>query len=170
MTNSLFAEIAPEVKPLGIIDQIKKALLKKNRLAMLAGFVLGGFVPTASYTLAHFEVAAMPLLWILVTGGLIYSAKTVYDWASIAFGNPIKAVGFVVLIEGVMTFATTYWLSIAALCLLVAVNGIATGCNLVLDQKSVESEKAPRKPRNRTKSKRSVKAASPVTELVPLAA
>jgi hypothetical protein len=35
--------------------------------------------------------------WALVSGGPIYSAKIVFEWARIAF----KSVGFVVLLEGV---------------------------------------------------------------------
>jgi len=126
---------------LGIVDQVKEAAKKTNRIATVAGFVLGGFVPTASFTLAHFEVNASQPLWLqmptlLVLAGLIYSAKTVFDWAKIAFKHPAKAVGFVTLLEGVMTFSHTHWLSAVALALLVGINGIATGCNLALDTKA----------------------------------
>jgi hypothetical protein len=66
----------------------------------------------------------------LVLGGLVYSAKTVYDWGSLAFKLPIKAVGFVVLLEGVMVTAKTPWLGVVALVYLIVINGVATACTL----------------------------------------
>ena len=118
-----------------IMDQVRAATHKTKRLAMVCGAVLGGFVPIASYVLVHQEVQHTPALWVLVTGGLIYSAKTVFDWTKVAFKHPAKAFGFVVLIEGVLAFSETPWLSGAALALLVAVNGISAGCQLALDAK-----------------------------------
>ena len=38
------------------------------------------------------------------------------------------------LLEGVMTFSRTQWLGIAALTMLIVINGIDTGCNLVTDR------------------------------------
>ena len=65
---------------------------------------------------------------ILVLGGLLFSAKTVWQWAHQAFANDAwKATGFVVLLEGVMTLSQIPALAIAALVLLTAINGIATG-------------------------------------------
>ena len=66
----------------------------------------------------------------LVLGGLAYSAKTVWQWGTVAFQNAFKAFGFVVLLEGVMVTSHILWLSITALVYLMAINGIATGCNL----------------------------------------
>jgi len=120
---------------LPIVMQVKKAFLKKNRLATLAGFILGGFVPVAGYTIAHTEVSVDPHLWVLVGGSLSYSAWTVIKWGILAFRNTFKSIGFTVLIEGTMTFAHTEWLSIAGLVLLILINGIATGTNLALDGK-----------------------------------
>lgn len=124
----------------GVVDQVKQAMKGRNRVAMSIGAVFGGFVPVATFVLAHFEfraelsVAAVPPV-LIVLGGLTYSAKTVYEWALIAFKHWVKAVAFVVLLEGVMTFATTRWLSATALVLLVVVNAIAVGTNLVNDQR-----------------------------------
>jgi hypothetical protein len=119
----------------GVVDQVKRSFAKKNRFATFCGLLLGGFVPSATFTVAHYEVSVNPWLWVLVVGGLIYSAFTVFKWGTVAFTSKVKAVGFVVLIEGTMTFAHTPWLSLLALGLLVSINGIATGCNLVADQK-----------------------------------
>lgn len=122
---------------MGVVDQVREALKPKTRLATFLGFLLGGFVPLASFVVAHYEVTMSKPLYsqlgmYLVLGGLIYSAKTVYSWGERAFNSPVKAVGFVVLLEGVMVGAQTPWLSFAALTYLVCVNGIATGCNLAV--------------------------------------
>jgi len=119
--------------PLPIVTQVKKAFLKKNRTATLAGFILGGFVPLAGYTIAHTEVSVDPHLWVLVGGSLSYSAWTVIKWGMIAFQNTFKAIGFTILAEGTMTFSHTEWLSVAGLVLLIVINGVATGTNLALD-------------------------------------
>ncbi len=121
-----------------IIGQVKVAFQTSNRLATIAGFLIGGFVPLATFFVSHFEVdAKLPLYSqmpvVLVLGGLFFSAKTVYEWARNAFKHPIKALGFVLLTEGVMTFSSSLWLSIAALAYLVAINGTATACTLVMD-------------------------------------
>ncbi len=124
----------PAAKPLTIVQQVRAALRPKARLATSVGFLLGGFVPLASYVLAHLEFDQtrgwLQITSAFVAGGLIYSAKTVYEWASIAFQHAAKAAGFVVLLEGVMVASKTGWLSLAALVYLVVINGVATGCNL----------------------------------------
>ncbi len=126
----------PRVKQdLPIVEQVRKSMHKQNRLAMTCGFILGSFVPVASFTLGHYEAPANGMMWLLVAGGLAYSAMTVFQWATIAFRHPAKALGFCVLIEGVMTFSHTLWLSLAGLTLLVIINGVATGSTLALDQR-----------------------------------
>ena len=121
----------PEEEEIGVIDQVKMAA--KNPLAALAGFILGGFVPVATFSVSHLDKNLNEyVLWTLVIGGLIYSALTVFGWAKMAFVNGLKAFGFVVLIEGVMTLSGIAWLSYAALALLVIINGIATGATLSL--------------------------------------
>jgi hypothetical protein len=120
---------------LAIVDQVKKATHKENRLATILGGILGGVIPLATYVLVHQECDQRPILWCLVTGGLIYSAITVWDWACVAFRNPWKSLGFVVLLEGVMTFSETLWLSLMCLILLMAINAISAGCQLALDRR-----------------------------------
>jgi uncharacterized membrane protein HdeD (DUF308 family) len=120
---------------LGVVGQVQIAFKRKNRLATLIGFVLGGFIPLASYTVAHRALneeihVLLQLNAYIVLGGLIYSAITVFTWAVLAFQNRLKAFGFVLLLEGVMTFVAIPWLSLTALALLVGINGVATGCNL----------------------------------------
>jgi hypothetical protein len=122
--------------PNGVVDEVIIATAVRNRLATTLGFILGGFVPVGSFTVAHNEVTAFnlanaaPLLMVL--GGLVYSAITVYQWGFKAFESKFKAFGFVVLIEGIMTLSDIQWLSVAALILLVSINGLSTGTKLAL--------------------------------------
>lgn len=125
---------------LGVVAQVTTALRPKNRLAAALGALLGGFVPVASYVLAHRETDVTAPLWTqvapwFVVGGLAYSAVTVYQWAARAVGNPIKAAGFVLLVEGVMVASRTEWLGLVALAYLVAINAVATGCTLALEHR-----------------------------------
>lgn len=123
--------------PHSIVDQFRLACQKQNRIAMIAAFILGGFVPIATFFLVHYGVEQSAWLWSIVAGGLIFSAKTVYQWGVVAFSNSVKAFGFCVLVEGVMTFSPPglMLLSVAGLFMLVMVNGVATGCNLALSSK-----------------------------------
>jgi len=120
-----------KVKVPGVIDQIRTATKAENRLASVAGAIMGGFVPIATFLISHNEVALSVHgigMLLLVIGGLVFSAKTVWQWANMAFASDAwKATGFVILLEGVMTLSGITGLSIAALVLLTAVNGIATG-------------------------------------------
>jgi hypothetical protein len=118
-----------------VVQQVRTALRPGNRLATSLGFLLGGFVPLASFFVAHYEVTRMAPWYeqkpvFLVLGGLAYSARTVWQWGRLAFQNAVKALGFVVLLEGVMVTSHIPWLSIAALAYLIAINGVATGCHL----------------------------------------
>lgn len=122
---------------LGVVGQVRLALRPRALLATSMGFLLGGFVPLASFWLSHHELDGdrpvyAQIVTYIVIGGLLYSAKTVYTWGKLAFHMPIKAFGFVVLLEGVMILSRTPWLTTMALVYLIAINGIATGCNLAL--------------------------------------
>jgi hypothetical protein len=120
-----------------VIGQIRLAFRKQNRLATFVGALLGGGVPLASWQLAHREIdASQPFYgqiaaW-LVLGGLLFSAVTVYGWSRQAFGSTAKALGYTVLLEGVLITARTSWLSVAALVVLISVNAVATGVKLAL--------------------------------------
>lgn len=103
-----------------------KSFSRSGRL--LVGVVLGAFVPLASYTLVH--VDGRREVWALVAGGLVYSALTVYQWAYKAFSYRAKAVGFVVLLEGVMTFTRVEWLGLTGLVILMGLNAWSAGVSL----------------------------------------
>lgn len=119
----------------GIVAQVQEACKPKNRLATSLGALLAGIVPLASYVLVHSELdhtrsilTQLPA-WIAF-GGLAFSFLTVFHWAQKAFENWVKAAGFVILLEGVMVASKTGWLGIAALCYLIVINAVATGCRL----------------------------------------
>ena len=136
---------------LDVLSQIRLTFSTKHALGAVVGCVLGSFVPFASFWLGHEEIrlanmfsmvwdAKAILVAVLVCGGLVFSAKTVYDWARRAFHNGSKALGFTVLLEGVMLFANTMELSIVALVLLMSMNGIGTSVNLVCKKPEKEWE------------------------------
>jgi hypothetical protein len=121
------------VDDFGIVKQVKTAFKSGNRLATLIGCLLGGFVPLASYVTAHQNMGSTSvkaMCFTMVSGGLVYSAKTVFDWAMLAFNNVFKSLGLCILIEGVMVTSTVTWLSMIALVYLIFINGISTGCRL----------------------------------------
>jgi len=135
---------------LTIPEQTKRAFLWKNLGSTLGGFLLGGIVPVSVFWVGHYEIhltdmftmewsAKKIMLAMMVAGGLVFSAKTVAQWASRAFLDVWKAVGFVVLVEGLMTVCETAWLSFVLLGFLFVINGIATGTNLSL--KSIPEKK-----------------------------
>lgn len=135
---------------LGVVDQVVLALKPRNRLATAMGFLLGGIVPVATFLEAHYDLDKSAPLYAqiatyLVLGGLVFSAKTVFEWARLAFQNPHKALGFVVLLEGVMITSGVPILPLVLLAMLVAINGVATGCLLSLGRAKVApAEKAQR--------------------------
>jgi hypothetical protein len=123
---------------MGIVDEVVLALGPRDRIATAIGFVFGGSVPIATFLEAHRLDAHRPLYHqvgaYLVLGGLAYSAKTVFAWALRAFRDRVKAAGFVLLLEGVMITSHVPALPYVLLALLVAINGIATGCTLIADR------------------------------------
>ena len=124
---------------LGVVDQVVLACHPRNRLATALGFLGGGAVPAATYAEAHFGLDLARPLHLQVTtwavlGGLLFSAKTVFNWAKLAFRDSWKAAGYVVLLEGIMITSRVPVLPLVLLVILVAINGVATGCTLGLDR------------------------------------
>lgn len=123
--------MAMNVQEVGPVEQMRRA--SKNANAALLGAALGGFVPAATFSVAHaarYGEGKPNLTWALAAGGLLYSAKTVWQWGRLTFDDPWKATGFVVLIEGVMIASPYDWLSEVALGYLLVINAIATACLL----------------------------------------
>lgn len=117
----------------GIVDQVRIALEPSYRMATFIGALLGAVVPVSTFAVLHGELgdlAAYDPRLLIVIGGLLYSALTVYRWGRMAFGSVVKAIGFTVLLEGVMTLSDQPWLSGVALGYLCLINAIATGVTL----------------------------------------
>jgi hypothetical protein len=122
----------------GVVAQCRAALARGNRLAAVVGLLIGGFVPVATYLVAHAAAGLWTLPAVLAAGGLLFSAPTVFGWARLAFGgagklSAVKACGFVVLLEGVMVAARGLGLptlGYAALVYLVAINAAATAARI----------------------------------------
>jgi hypothetical protein len=121
---------ATKITKMSVVQQVQHAFAPGKRLAALIGVVLGGFVPMAVFHLVHAEVATYPQLWLLVAGGLLYSSLSVYKWAKQAFRMQVKAIGFVLLLEGTVTFSHTPWLSFAGLAILIGINAISAAVAL----------------------------------------
>lgn len=118
----------------GILEQMREA--RRHPLAAVVGAALGALVPIATYTVAHLELHG----WrdpraALVAAGLLFSAKTVWQWGRQAFACPYKATGFVLLTEGVMVTSGIQWLSQLALAYLIGINAIATACLIAHEDK-----------------------------------
>jgi hypothetical protein len=133
---------------MGVVDEVERAFNRQNRLATGLGFILGGVIPVTTYLVAHRGVdAARPLYEqaasYIVAGGLYFSAKTVLGWGERAFQDRSKAFGFVVLLEGTMITSQIPVLPLVLLAILVAINGIATGCALSLDRAPVRALRSP---------------------------
>jgi hypothetical protein len=130
-----------------VVGQIKLAFA--NPLPLLIGALIGALVPIATYTVGHAELDASgwgSVPGAIVVGGCVFSAITVYKWGRRAFDSALKALGFVVLSEGVMTFSHTPWLSVLMLGFLMAINAIANGANLAVAHLDAERLRAPEAP------------------------
>ena len=113
---------ANKPRALPTASPIKVSAAQKRSIGQLCAAIASGFLPVASYVMAHHESKGNPLLWVLVAAALMFSAPTLVDWAKKWCGNTYKAVGFTVLLEGVMVFSSTVWLSYMGLAILVAIN------------------------------------------------
>jgi hypothetical protein len=126
-----------------VIGQIKLAFA--NPLPLVIGALIGALVPIATYTVGHAELdtagwGSVP--GAIVIGGCAFSAITVYKWGRRAFDSAFKALGFVILSEGVMSFSHVAWLSMVVLGFLVAINAVANGANLAIAHLYAERRRA----------------------------
>ena len=133
-----------------------------NKAALFGGVLLGGFIPFSVYWLMHqeaptsvpiCELAGHPVTFahLLVLGGLAYSAKTVYQWGRAVFADRFKAVGFTLLVEGILTFGQSDCLIFPALGILVLINGIAATSRLAETDVKPESVRTLRPSRAATR-------------------
>ena len=137
---------------MNVIDQIRVASQRGNRLALIVGLVLGASVPVIAFSVTHYGIDTSRTLWLqinayTVLACLAYSASTVWSWMRSVTKSRVKATGFCVMIELAMVFSGLYALSVACLVLLVGINAVATGATLALDQK--EAKEAAKKTREK---------------------
>lgn len=142
-------ESMDKLSKLSMVAKVRTAFSRRHALATLIGIVKGGAIPFGTFALYHLEMHED--FWqpkaIVVLGGLLYSARTVYGWCLQAFrkeGGPdrLKAIGWCVGIEGFMTVSSTFWLNCAALGLLVLVNAVATGVSLAMEDEAMRAAQA----------------------------
>lgn len=156
-----------------IIEQLRIASVKGNRLATAVGAILGTVVPVMVYAVTH-KLPSLPLdsvafyvLLIMAIGGCYFSMKSVIVWGTLAFqGDKVKAVAFALLLEGMLVMSGMLedmaWLGYAALGYLALINAISAGCSIALESKKYNS--ARRKSAPRKKSPKKVKSEiTPVT-------
>ena len=100
----------------------KLAASEKRTVGQFIAAFAASFMPVASYVLSHFETQGQPMMWALVVAALMFSAPTLIEWAEVWCKNRYKAIGFTVLLEGVMVLSSTSWLALTGLAILVAIN------------------------------------------------
>lgn len=112
--------IVQELEPSILAERINAHMgAPVNRpLAALAA----GFLPVASYVLAHMEAQRAPYLYGLVLAALIFSAPTLAAWAKRWCSHWAKAWGFCILLEGVMILSQMQALNVVGLVILVGIN------------------------------------------------
>lgn len=113
-----------------ILSQLRG--LRSQWLATGIGCVVGAIVPVLVYRIAHHHVSAAPALWLIVAGGLLFSASSVYGWGLKLFGGAwYKALGLTLLIE-LSTVFIEGWESYVALSVLCVINAVNMAHALVV--------------------------------------
>lgn len=113
-----------------ILSQLRA--LRGQRLATITGSIIGAVVPVLVYRIAHHHAGDTPALWLIVAGGLLFSASSVYGWGMKLFGGAwYKAGGFTVLLE-LSTVFVRGWESKLALSILILINAINLAHALVV--------------------------------------
>ncbi len=121
-----------------VVTQLECAI--RNPHAALIGALIGGLVPWFGRTLAHSEIPsawsagntglALAMIAVVVGCG-VFSGLSVYNFGKAAFGDPRKALGFVLALEGVMLVSTGAT-SAVTLAVLVFINAVANGSVIAL--------------------------------------
>lgn len=108
---------------------------RRKPIAAIIG-ATAGLVPVGVYEVGHYELTSWSPLEcpkaLIVYAGLLFSALTVLGWSTNMFGSKAKALGFTLLLEGIMMTSNAAWLTAIALAYLVLINAVANGCRLAL--------------------------------------
>lgn len=128
-SNSALDQIAT-ANPLA---QLRAA--RRKPVAAIIG-ATAGLVPVGVYEVGHYELTSWSPIdcpkAMIVYAGLLFSALTVLGWSTNMFGSKSKALGFTLLLEGIMMTSSAAWLTAIALTYLVLINAVANGCRLAL--------------------------------------
>jgi len=121
---------AKAARDYSILSQLRA--LRGQRLATITGSIIGAVVPVLVYRIAHHHAGDTPALWLIVAGGLLFSASSVYGWGMKLFANAwYKAGGFTVLVE-LSTVFVQGWESKLALSILILINAVNLAHALVV--------------------------------------
>lgn len=120
-----------------VVTQLEVAV--RNPHAAAIGAMIGGLIPWFGRTLAHGEIQGTwssnrPLALAMVAvvlGCGCFSGLSVYKFGRAAFGDPRKALGFVLALEGVMLVSHGVT-SAVALGVLVLINAVSNGSVIAL--------------------------------------
>ena len=108
---------------------------RRKPVAAIIG-ATAGLVPVGVYEVGHHELTSWSPIEcpkaMIVYAGLLFSALTVLGWSTNMFGARAKALGFTLLLEGIMMTSSAGWLTAIALTYLVLINAVANGCRLAL--------------------------------------
>lgn len=119
---------------LTVVQQVRHAFKPGGRLAAFIGLLMGGCAPIFTFGVVHLVLPFHPerayILCAIAAGGLLFSAPKVYKWGLSAWGSKVEALGAVMFLEGVMTFVPSFYLPMAALAILIFVNGTYSACRL----------------------------------------
>lgn len=100
----------------------KLNVAEQRTVGQFIAALAAGFLPLASFVIAHHETGDRWWMWGLVIAGLSFSAPTLAEWATRWCKDWWKAWGFTVLLEGVMVFSRTDYLAVGGLAILMIIN------------------------------------------------
>lgn len=146
---------------ISITRQLSLACQKENRLSTGIAALMGFIVPLSVYSVTHelprvhsVEGIGAKFLFLCVLGvaGCVFSAKSVYQWGKLVFNDTFKAIGFAILLEGILSasgiVSDSLWfkvLGMISLAYLMLINAINCGTNIIVQNKEyVRAERAAR--------------------------
>lgn len=147
--------------------QLQLAVQSENRLSTGIAALMGFVVPLSVYSVTH-ELPNVfakqggwmnfPFLFLSVLGvaGCVFSAKSVYQWGILVFADKFKAIGFAILLEGILSasgiVSDSLWfkvLGMISLAYLMLINAINCGTNIIMSNKEFQREQAAAKKQKR---------------------
>jgi hypothetical protein len=142
-------------EPVDVVSQFQAAR-RQPWAAGLAGIV-GGLPPFIGQAMAHAEVGADGSWWhdpkaIAVAGCMLFSMSTMYLFGRATFRDVKKAVGFVAAMELAMVASGLWYVRLATLAVVVAVNMVTTGAGIALAYESAQRRREADAQRARTRA------------------